>query len=440
MPIVGSSTSRFCESLIKASIFAALAAIVFIAITSGSFERFYTINDDNMFSPTLVFILFFYSSISLLYLAVRGILCFLYHPFPPNGNRLPTLTVIIPAYNEGERVRRSICSVIDCDYPKQLLEIIVIDDGSRDDTWEYVEEERSLHPNLITTFRFKKNRGKRKALALGFRKARGEIIVTVDSDSVVERDALRHIVAPFEDAHIGAVTGKIRAVNRGSNLLTRMLNVQYVMGTEFYRSSQSVFRTVMCCAGALSAYRKTVIDSVVDEWLSQKFLSQECMIGEDHALTNHILRSGSDTVYQRTAVIYTTVPETLRGFIRMFTRWNKGYLRESIVFLSFMLTKYRERNRMLPVCDLAFTFLMLPFQFLMLGYAVYCCTVDPILVLRFLAAISLISSLYMVFYIKFEKSSDFVYGILYGYLYIFLGIWLLPYAALTLRNNSWLTR
>jgi hyaluronan synthase len=440
MPIVGLSTSRFCESLIKAAIFAGLAAIVFAAITSGSFERFYAIHDYDIFSHTLVFILFLYSSISLLYLAVRGILCFLYHPFTPNGDDLPTLTIIIPAYNEGERVRRSICSVAECDYPKHLIEIIVIDDGSRDDTWKYMEQERNLRPCLITAFRFKKNRGKKKALALGFRKARGEIIATVDSDSVIEENALRNIVAPFVDSRIGAVTGKIRAVNRGTNLLTRMLNIQYVMGTEFYRSSQSVFGTVMCCAGALSAYRKRVIDKVLDDWLNQKFLRQDCTYGEDHSLTNYVLRSGSDTVYQRTAVIYTAVPETLRGFMRMFTRWNKGYLRESIVFLSFMLTKYRDRNRTLPVCDFAFTFLMLPFQFLMLGYAVYCATLDPIMVLRFLAAVSLISGLYMLFYIKFEKSSDFVYGILYGYLYIFLGIWLLPYAALTIRNNSWLTR
>jgi hyaluronan synthase len=440
MPNVSASPSRFYESLIKAGIFSALCAIVFLAITSGSFDRFYGAQDYNIFSHTLVFILFFYSSISLLYLAVRGILCFLYHPFAPNGDDLPTVSVLIPAYNEGECVRKSICSVIDCDYPKHLLEIIIVDDGSRDDTWKYIEQERLLHPDLVTTFRFKKNRGKKKALALGFRKARGEVIVTVDSDSVIDKNALRNIVAPFVDPHVGAVTGKIRAVNRGSNLLTRMLNVQYIMGTEFYRSSQSVFRTVMCCAGALSAYRRIVIEKVLDGWLTQKFLGQECTYGEDHALTNHILRSGSDTVYQRTAIIYTAVPETLRGFMRMFTRWNKGYLRESIVFLTFMLTKYRERNRVLPVCEFAFTFLMLPFQFLIVGYAAYCCTIDPILVLRFLAAVSLITSLYMLFYIRFEKNSDFVYGLLYGYLYIFLGIWLLPYAALTMRNNSWLTR
>jgi hyaluronan synthase len=393
-----------------------------------------------MFGHTFVFILFFYSSISLLYLGVRGILCFLYHPFAPNGDDLPTVSVLIPAYNEGECVRKSICSVIDCDYPKHLLEIIVVDDGSRDDTWKYIEQERLLHPDLVTTFRFKKNRGKKKALALGFRKTRGEVIVTVDSDSVIDKNALRNIVAPFVDPHVGAVTGKIRAVNRGSNLLTRMLNVQYIMYTEVYRSSQSVFRTVMCCAGALSAYRRIVVEKVLDGWLKQKFLGQDCTYGEDHALTNHILRAGSDTVYQRTAVGYTIVPETVSGFMKMYTRWNKGYLRESAVFLSFMFTKYRERNRVLPVCEIALTFILLPLQFVMLGYAVYCATLDPILVLRFFSAVTLISSLYMLFYIRFEKNTDFVYGLLYGYFYIFLGMWLLPYAALTLRNNSWLTR
>jgi hyaluronan synthase len=101
--------------------------------------------------------------------------------------RYPFLTVIIPAYNEGEMVELSIDSVACAHYPNDRLEIFVVDDGSRDDTWMYIQRAAEKYPGLVTTVRFSVNQGKRAALAEGFRRARGEVVVTIDSDSVISR-------------------------------------------------------------------------------------------------------------------------------------------------------------------------------------------------------------------------------------------------------------
>ena len=96
------------------------------------------------------------------------------------------LTVIIPAFNEGRMVGRSIHSVAQADYPRERLGVIVVDDGSKDDTWFHMQRAAACYPHLVHAIRFVSNRGKRAALAEGFRRARGEVIVTVDSDSLID--------------------------------------------------------------------------------------------------------------------------------------------------------------------------------------------------------------------------------------------------------------
>src|SRR5262249_47937511 len=138
----------------------------------------------------------------------------------------PMLSVVIPAYNEGAMVARSIESVALAHYPAGRLEIIAIDDGSKDDTWRHIEAAARRFPQLVTAVRLPGNRGKRGALAEGFRRARGDIFLTVDSDSVIERDALLAAAGPFRDSRIGAVAGKVAVYNRDAGLIPRMLHVR----------------------------------------------------------------------------------------------------------------------------------------------------------------------------------------------------------------------
>src|SRR5208337_3120996 len=117
-----------------------------------------------------------------------------YRPHPLAQGPWPTLTVIIPAYNEGAMVEQAVSHVAASDYPADRLEIICIDDGSRDDTWEFIQSACRRFPHLVRAIHFPANRGKKEALYAGFSQGRGEVFITVDSDSVIEPQALRHLV------------------------------------------------------------------------------------------------------------------------------------------------------------------------------------------------------------------------------------------------------
>ena len=427
------------EKLTKTIIFLTFSLIVLSAFVSGSFERAHYWYNINFVTRFLSLPLLVYSCLILFHLPYRAILCFLYKPFPLEGP-LPTVSIVIPAYNEGSMVEKAIDSSALSDYPRELMEVICVDDGSADDTWDYIRKAAARYPGLVQTIRHSRNRGKRHALATGFERARGEILVTMDSDSVIAREGLRHLIAPFADPQVGASTAKVKVYNKTENLLTRMLAVRYIMAFEFFRASTSVFKTVMCCSGVLSAYRSKVVARFQERWLHQEFLGQVCTYGDDRALTNFILREGYHTVYQRTAEVQTLAPTTLPKLARMLTRWHKSFIRESMIFSTFMFTRYRDRYRWPAAFDFSLTICLIPLQFYITLYSLYHMFVDPLLILRFLALIVIMGVTYMLFYIRFEKNSDFVYGILYSFLHVFFLMWTVPYAVLTFKNNSWLTR
>ncbi len=427
------------ENLAKTVVFLAFSLIVLSAFISGSFDRAHYWYSTSFLTRFLSIPLLVYSGLMLVHLPYRAILCFLYKPYP-EVKTLPTISFIIPAYNEGAMVERSIDSSALSDYPRELMEVICVDDGSTDGTWEHIQRAADRHPGMVQIFRHPRNRGKRQALATAFNRARGEILVTLDSDSVIAPDAARHLVAPFADPRVGAATARVRVYNKAENLLTRMLAVRYVMAFEFFRASTSVFKTVMCCSGVLSAYRRNVIARFQDAWLNQEFLGQNCTYGDDRALTNFVLREGFHTVYQRTAEVRTLAPATLPKLARMLTRWHKSFIRESLVFSTFMLTRYRDRYRIPAVFDFLLTTTLIPLQFYITLFSVYHIFVDPILILRFLALIVIMGATYMLFYIRFERNTDFVYGVLYSFLHVFFLMWTVPYALVTFKNNSWLTR
>ena len=114
--------------------------------------------------PTLL-----WASMGSLFVVFRTILWFNYRTFPPAlFDDAPPLTVIIPAYNEGRMVEKAVQSVMAADYPRDRLEVFVVDDGSRDDTWYYIKRAAKAYPQQVTAVRFPENRGKREALAEGF--------------------------------------------------------------------------------------------------------------------------------------------------------------------------------------------------------------------------------------------------------------------------------
>ncbi len=428
------------EWLVRCSIVVCLAAFLYASLHGGIFHPLLRTVRMSHWSRILIRPGLVWSAMGLMLLSFRTFLWFRYRPFPSASHAdAPAMTVIIPAYNEGRMVRQSIDAVASADYPRERLEIFVVDDGSRDDTWKHIKSGAAAYPGLVTPVRFHRNRGKRAALEAAFRQAKGEIVVTIDSDSVIERDTLLAIAGPFRDSSVGAVAGKVAVYNRRSGIIPRMLHVRYILSFDFLRAVQSTYRTVYCCPGALSAYRTKAVRRVLDSWISQTFLGVPCTYGEDRSMTNYLLSLGYDAVYQRTAVVHTNVPETYAKLCKMFLRWDRSYVKEEIRFAKIVWSRPL-LPRSIALVDAFITNLRYPVSYLVLATLVFMSVNDPATILRLLPAIGVMSLLNVLYYLRSERSWDFIYGILYSYFSFFTLFWIFPSAVLTLRSRSWLTR
>ncbi len=379
--------------------------------------------------------------IQAIYTGLLSLLWMRYRTFKaPEGAEWPKVTVVIPAFNEGPMVGRSIRSVAACNYPKDKLEVIVVDDGSRDDTFFHMQHLRREFPGLVRLVRFIGNRGKRSALVAGFRAATGDVIITIDSDSEISPDTVNEMVAPFlADPKIGGVAGRVAVLNRDT-VMSRMLEVQFALAFDYGRAAQSVYRAVACCPGALSAFRKGVILPFMDEWENQKFLGRPVNHGEDQALTNIVLRQGYDTVYQRTALVHTLVPTNYKQLSRMFLRWDRSYIVEGFSFARFMFSRYRTSNRVLPIV----TFFVSNLRFVLVAVAlmelprIFDTNVGALG--RGLVALALGAVFSAAYYLRFERSFRWLYGVLYAAFALVMLQWILPWAFITVRDERWGTR
>ncbi len=439
-PPAAEPVSKIPDWAFTAIIILMLAAVAYFTFAGRLFQPLFQAAKAAHWSKIIVRPSLLWGMMGMVLLTFRTIAWFRYRPFPSAGMAdSPSLTVIIPAYNEGAMVRQSIDSVAAALYPHDRLEIFVVDDGSKDDTWLHIQAAAKNYPGLVTPLRFPKNRGKRAALEAGFRRARGEIVVTIDSDSVIDRETLLAITGPFRDPKVGAVAGKVVVYNRSQGTIPRMLQVRYVLSFDFLRAVQSTYGTVYCCPGALAGYRKSVVRDVLDQWMAQTFLGSRCTYGEDRALTNYILDRGYNTVYQRSAVVRTIVPWTYKKLCRMYLRWDRSYVREEIRF-GRIIWKRPPTALAIALLDKFVTNLRYPISYISLVLLGMLSLQDPMTSVRFLFAMGLMSFLNMFYYLHSEDSWDFLYGIFYAYFSLFTLFWVFPYAALTVRSKSWMTR
>lgn len=439
--MAGPTRDRVYRAAILLAIAAGLAALVAATLSGELFRPLHESVAAGRLDPQVLSLTLMWVGLGLAMLLVRTGLWMRYRPAAAASRQeAPTMTVVIPAYNEGAMVQRSIDSVVQADYPAERLQIIVVDDGSTDDTWAHIEAAAARHAGRVTTLRLACNQGKRGALAAGFRAARGEILVTIDSDSEIERHTLRAAAGPFRDPQVGAVAGKVVALNRDQGWIPRMLHVRFVLSFDLQRSAQSVFRTVYCCPGALAAYRANVVLPVLDEWLSQRFLGVACTYGEDRAMTNLILEQGRDTVYQSSAIVHTLVPRTYGQLCRMYLRWDRSHVREECRYVARTLWTRPLGPMLVSLVDKVVTNVGIPLGWAMLVAVVALTLSDPAVLLRVMAVIGIGAAFSMLYYLHSERSMRFVHGIGYAY-FAFFGLWwIFPWAVLTVRNKSWMTR
>lgn len=359
----------------------------------------------------------------------------------PGAATLPRVTVIVPAYNEGAMVRVALESALAGDYPRDRLEILAIDDGSKDDTWEHIQAVAEAHPDVVVAIRQPKNAGKREALRTGFLRASGELVVTVDSDSKLERSAIRAIVAPMiQDDEVAAVAGRVLVLNRDEHLYAKLLSARFFLTFDLARASQSRSGAVLCTPGALSAYRREAVMRVLEDWSSQTFLGQPCTIAEDRALTTWLLRDGHRSVYQRSAVVRTMMPTNLRQIARMLVRWERGNIREDLVMLPLLATRWRKRDQLWPTLEILIELVQYPVAWTGLALVAASVVAQPAALVGVAAAVLLSAVVQSLWILRSRDGSDFVYGVAYA-LFAFVGLqWVFPYSLLTVRDGRWMTR
>ena len=420
------------------------AFIVIFSIKVRIFQLWIEFLKSDTFLRVSIYPLLISAIIIVIGIIFRTVLWFRYKPQtiePGEKVDWPNVTVIMPALNEEELIEKSIDSIFASNYPQDKFEVICINDGSTDLTYFYMKRAKQKYGDRLRIINFTENLGKRKALYSGLKKSWGEIIVTVDTDSKIGRSAIRNIIIPLiKDKTTGAVAGRVAVLNEKQNFLTRMLSIRYSISFNFGRAYQSVYGTVFCCPGALTAYRKKVLQLFIKDWVNQKFLNKQCTYGEDRALTTKILESGFMSRFQSNALVYTKVPSKFSQMVRMYLRWTRSYLRESILFAGFMFTNYRKKRRVLPILDFFFLNILHPFHIFSFGIVTYSFFVNPLFILRHIAFLVIFSFLLSLYYLRTNRSITFLYGIPYALMTAFCMWWLVPFAALTMKNQSWLTR
>ncbi len=359
-----------------------------------------------------------------------------------SDDELPMCTVIVPAYNEGELVYKTLYSLTESDYPIEKLQIISIDDGSQDDTWQWMLKAKKELGDRVSIYQQPENKGKRHALYRGFNIGIGDVFITVDSDSIVKKDTLRVMVSPFViNDECGAVAGNVRVLNRDKALIPRMLNVSFAFSFEFIRSAQSAIGSVLCTPGALSAYRREAVMNCREAWITQTFMGQVSKIGEDRAMTNMILKQGYKILFQRKAYVYTNTPERYKNLYKMFIRWERSNIRENLAMSRFAFGNFREGTksgtRILLLNQWLKMIMAYPATLLMLFFI----STYPILFFSAtLLSILILSSIQAIFYAKKHNFSESLWAYPYSIFYAFTLFWITPYAIATAGRGGWLTR
>lgn len=249
---------------------------------------------------------------------------------------IPSVSVIVPVFNEQisllYRCIESLLRQNSCN-----IEIILVDDGS-DIVYPDFSDKLVRHIRVS-------HGGKRHAQVAGFKLAKHPLIVTVDSDTILDKDAIRNLCYAKYITQSHAATGSIFLLNENQNILTKMIACMYWFSFFQERASQSFFRTNTCCSGALSVYDKAIIMDHIDDYINQTFFNVKCKAGDDRHLSNIFLLNNKKIVWVSSSRAYTLSPSTIMQFVKQQVRWTVSHIQS----MDYIIRNYKNLSFMFSV-------------------------------------------------------------------------------------------
>lgn len=288
------------------------------------------------------------------------------------------VSIIVPVYNQESLIVRVIDALLETTYPN--FEIIVVNDGSKDNTKNVLDSLKLDKKYSKVKIIHKENGGKRKAVAAGFYHSNADYLVLIDSDSIVDRNAVQEFMYAFySDKKIGGMVGHVKVMNSDKNWITKVQDCWYDFAFNVGKASESPFGATTCLSGCLAAYRKDAIKDFIPYWsgnpLTKKADDKELTVytfapsevkqeltkifgdkawymkdklkqdmakfddAEDRSLTAHSMITWK-TMYVASAIVYTDVPEKWNVFVKQQIRWKKGFLRTNFFVNTFFWKKH----------------------------------------------------------------------------------------------------
>ncbi len=271
---------------------------------------------------------------------------------PEDPDLFPTVSILIPAHNEDVVIENTIKSMIRLNYPKDKLEVIVINDNSSDSTGEIVDRyaERYAFIKAVHTKPPFAGKGKSGALNQGLKRSTGEIIAVYDADNTPEPDAIRYLALGLKkDPKAGAIVGKFRVVNASQNLLTKLINIETLTFQWLAQAGRWFWFRMTTIPGTNFAIRKSILEEL-GGW-------DEKALSEDTELSIRVYNLGFYIRFFPSAITWEQEPENLRVWWRQRTRWARGNLYVIFKYL-FSLHKLKNKKILIDIFYFLFTYLM----------------------------------------------------------------------------------
>jgi cellulose synthase/poly-beta-1,6-N-acetylglucosamine synthase-like glycosyltransferase len=230
----------------------------------------------------------------------------------------PMITVFIAAHNEEKVIAGCIEALLNTNYPSERLKIVPVNDRSSDKTAEIINHYVQLHPSRITPFhRTSGKAGKAAALKDALVFAEGDVVIIFDADYIPGKGLLKQLVAPFFDPEIGAVMGRVVPINSGTNLLTRMLDLERSGGYQVDQQARMNLNLLPQYGGTVGGVRLSAVKAV-GGW-------HDDTLAEDTDITFRLMLNGWKIAYSNRSECYEEVPEEWAVRIKQVTRWAKGH-------------------------------------------------------------------------------------------------------------------